>query len=175
MLQHAGHRGFLDAGCVDVIEGPVVAGQGLLARLALALGLGGRGAQGGVRPVQQREPLRPGVAPLAQRIGVSGAGQQEVPSDMGEAPQRIDALDRGQRLVRAVEIGGDDQPAASFEGGLLAVDAQHFRGHFGAAGGIHREHGCLIGPEHPQPPAVPVLAGGIGEHPPAGLVGTDVA
>ena len=62
-------------------------------------------------------------------------------------------------LVHAVEIGGDDQPAASFEGGLLAVDAQHFRGHFGAAGGIHREHGCLIGPEHPQPPAVPVLAG----------------
>ena len=47
----------------------------------------------------------------------------------------------------------------SFEGGLLAVDAQHFRGHFGAAGGIDREDGCRIGPKHPQPPAFPSLPG----------------
>ena len=61
-----GLRGMQDARGVDVVEGPVVPGEGTLTCLAVAVvlviarggGAGGyRGPQGVVGAVQQREPL----------------------------------------------------------------------------------------------------------------------
>jgi hypothetical protein len=46
---------------------------------------------------------------------VSGPGPQEIPPDMGPAPERVDAVDAGQRLIGLVEIGGDDQAAPGLQ------------------------------------------------------------
>ena len=132
-----GVAGLQDAVRVDVGEGPLPAAGGVL------VGVGARhgGRQGVVRPVQHRDPLGPRIAPVAERLGVRGPGPQEIPPDMGPAPQRVDAVDAGQRLVGLVEVRGDDQAAAGLQRGLLPVDAQLAGGDLGAAGGVHHEHG----------------------------------
>ena len=76
---------------------------------------GDGGRQRVVRPVQHRDPLGPRVAPVAERLGVSGPGPQEIPPDMSKAPQRVHAVDAGQRLVGLVEVRGDDQAAAGLQ------------------------------------------------------------
>ena len=90
---------------------------------------------------------------------------------MSKTPQRVNAVDEGQRLVGLVEVRGDDQAAAGLQHGLLPVDAQLAGGDLGAAGGIHHEHGRLVGDEGPQPPPVAVLAVDVFEHLPAGFIG----
>src|SRR6266566_3621505 len=67
------------------------------------------GGQGVVGPVQYGDPLCPRRAPFAQLVGVGGAGPQEVPADVGKAPERVHAVDAGQGLVSPMEVGGDDQ------------------------------------------------------------------
>jgi hypothetical protein len=96
---------------IDVGERPLPAALGAL------VGVGARcgSRERVVRPVQYRDPLGPRVAPVAERLGVSGPGPQEIPPDMGPAPERVDAVDAGQRLIGLVEIGGDDQAAPGLQ------------------------------------------------------------
>ena len=162
--------GLLDAGGVQAGEGPLVA----LERLLVRAGAGNGGGQGVVGPVQHGDPLGPRRAPLAQLAGVGGAGPQEVPADMGPAPQRVHAVDAGQGLVGPVEVGGDDQAPAGLQRGLVKVDAQLAGGHPRRAGRVHHEHGRVRGDERPQPPAVVLLVRDVLEHLPGGLVAVRV-
>src|SRR5512135_1491103 len=100
-----------DAVRVDVGEGPLPAALGALVCLGARCG----GRQRVVRPVQHRDPLGPRIAPVAERLGVSGPGPQEIPPDMGKAPQRVHPVDAGQRLVGLVEVRGDDQAVAGLQ------------------------------------------------------------
>jgi hypothetical protein len=75
----------------------VVAGLGVF---------GGAGRGGGHRPVrrvQVRDPGDPLIAPVPQ-LHVGVAGTQEISSDVGPAPQRVNALDPGEGLIRDVEV-----------------------------------------------------------------------
>src|SRR6266566_3283007 len=116
----SGQSGLLDAGGVQAGEGPLVA----LERLLVCAGAGNGRGQGVVGPVQYGDPLCPRRAPFAQLVGVGGAGPQEVPADVGKAPERVHAVDAGQGLVSPMEVGGDDQAPAGLQRGPVKVDAQ---------------------------------------------------
>src|SRR5208283_4642999 len=115
------------------------------------------------------DPGDPLVTPVPQLLmGVAGA--DEVPADVGPAPQRVNAFHAGQGLVGGVEICREQQAPAFGERPVGAVDAEVAFQDGGGAGGVHPEHDRVAGDEHPQPPPVAVLALYLLEHPPAGLI-----
>src|SRR5208283_4919920 len=93
------------------------------------------------------DPGDPLVTPVPQLLmGVAGA--DEVPADVGPAPQRVNAFHAGQGLVGGVEVCREQQAPAFGERPVGAVDAEVAFQDGGGAGGVHPEHDRVAGDEH---------------------------
>jgi len=127
-----------------------------------------------VRDVERTDVSEPLSAPGLQ-LGVGVCGSDEVPADVGPAPQGVHAFEGGEGLVDSEEVRAQKQVPALGQGSGLHVDAKVAREHLGRARRVDQERDGVGADEGPQPPPVVRLAGHLFEHAPARLVHVEMS